>query len=56
MESNGEVGKVNISAAMYELVREQFECAYRGKIAAKNKGFIDMYFLEREITLDAISN
>ncbi len=48
MESNGEVGKVNISSATYELIKEHFECKYRGKIEAKNKGFIDMYFLEKE--------
>ncbi|MCK5102773.1 MAG: adenylate/guanylate cyclase domain-containing protein, partial [Cyclobacteriaceae bacterium] len=48
MESNGEVGKVNISAVTHDLVKDHFECKYRGKIEAKNKGFIDMYFLERE--------
>ena len=48
MESNGEVGKVNISAATHDLVKDHFEYKYRGKIEAKNKGFIDMYFLERE--------
>lgn len=48
MESNGEVGKVNVSAATYELVKDQFVCTYRGKIEAKNKGLIDMYFLEKE--------
>jgi len=48
MESNGEVGKVNISHATFELVKDHFECKYRGKIEAKNKGFIDMYFLESE--------
>ena len=49
MESNGEVGKVNISASTYDLIKDRFECTYRGKIEAKNKGFIDMYFLEKEI-------
>ncbi|TAH19364.1 MAG: adenylate/guanylate cyclase domain-containing protein [Cytophagales bacterium] len=49
MESSGEVGKVNISGATYEWVRHQFECTYRGKVAAKNKGEVDMYFVEREI-------
>jgi len=48
MESNGEIGKVNISVSTYELIKDQFECTYRGKIEAKNKGFIDMYFLEKE--------
>lgn len=49
MESNGEVGKVNVSAATYELVRERFDCEYRGKISAKNIGEIDMYFVENKI-------
>jgi len=31
-----------------EILSDQFECTYRGKIEAKNKGFIDMYFLEKE--------
>lgn len=48
MESNGEVGKVNVSAATYELVKDHFTSTYRGKIEAKNKGLIDMYFLEKE--------
>lgn len=49
MESNGEVGKVNISAATYELVKDKFDCHYRGKISAKNVGEIDMHFIENEI-------
>lgn len=48
MESSGLPGQVNISAATYELVKEQFECIYRGKIQAKNVGEIDMYIVERE--------
>lgn len=49
MESSGEVGKVNISQSTYEWVRHQFVCTYRGKVPAKNKGEISMYFVEREI-------
>ncbi len=45
MESSGEIGKVNISGATYELVKDKFKCSYRGKIQAKNKGEIDMYFV-----------
>ena len=48
MESNGEPGKVNISAATYELIKDFYECTYRGKISAKNIGEIDMYFIEHE--------
>lgn len=46
MESSGEVGKVNISGTTYELVKEKFKCVHRGKITAKHKGEIDMYFVE----------
>ncbi|MBK5272053.1 MAG: tetratricopeptide repeat protein, partial [Bacteroidia bacterium] len=48
MESNGEPGKVNISSATYELIKDKFDCTYRGKISAKNIGEIDMYFVEGE--------
>ncbi|MCJ8163414.1 hypothetical protein MKJ04_01080 [Pontibacter sp. E15-1] len=46
MESCGEVGKVNISGATYTLIKDDFRCSYRGKVEAKNKGDIDMYFVE----------
>ncbi len=47
MESSGEAGKVNISGSTYELVKDKFNCTHRGKIQAKNKGEIDMYFVEK---------
>ncbi len=46
MESNGEPGQINISSAVYELVKDQYDCIYRGKISAKNIGEIDMYFID----------
>jgi class 3 adenylate cyclase len=46
MESSGEVGKINISGATYALVKDKFHCVFRGKIQAKNKGEVDMYFVE----------
>ena len=45
MESSGEVGKVNISETTYELVKDKFNCLPRGKIIAKGKGEIEMYFV-----------
>ena len=45
MESSGEPGRINISGRTYDLVKDFFEFDYRGKIEAKNKGKIDMYFL-----------
>lgn len=47
MESSGEVGKVNISGKTFELVKDFFECKHRGKVTAKGKGEIDMYFVHR---------
>jgi adenylate cyclase len=49
MESNGEPGKVNISASTYRQVSEHYQCLYRGKISAKNIGEVDMYFVESKI-------
>jgi class 3 adenylate cyclase len=48
MESNGEPGKVNISSSTYELIKDVYECSYRGKISAKNIGEVDMFFLGEE--------
>ncbi|HRG77656.1 MAG TPA: adenylate/guanylate cyclase domain-containing protein, partial [Leptospiraceae bacterium] len=45
MESSGEPNKINISKEVYEQVKAFFDCEYRGKVKAKNKGDIDMYFL-----------
>ncbi|MBL0097630.1 MAG: hypothetical protein IPP46_14905 [Bacteroidetes bacterium] len=45
IESSGEAGKVNISSSTYALVKDKFHCVHRGKIQAKNKGEIDMYFV-----------
>ncbi len=45
MESSGEAGKINISGETYELVKDQFACEHRGKVYAKNKGEVEMYFV-----------
>ena len=48
MESSGEVGKVNISEATYALVRNEAGLNFtsRGKVQAKGKGEMEMYFAE----------
>ncbi|WP_026950692.1 adenylate/guanylate cyclase domain-containing protein [Algoriphagus mannitolivorans] len=45
MEQNSLPGQINLSGATYELVKDQIPCKYRGKLPAKNKGEIDMYFV-----------
>ena len=46
MEQHSETGKVNISGETYSLVKNAFNCTYRGKIEAKSKGEVDMYFVD----------
>jgi class 3 adenylate cyclase len=46
MEQNSEANKINISGPTFELIRHEFKCVHRGKLPAKNKGTIDMYFIE----------
>jgi len=50
MEQSGVPGKINISQYTYEKVMDQFTCTHRGKIEAKNKGDVDMYFVEMKIS------
>ena len=50
MESNGEVGSVNVSASVFNHIKDQYQCKYRGKIYAKNIGEIDMYFVEDKLS------
>ncbi|HRG57793.1 MAG TPA: adenylate/guanylate cyclase domain-containing protein [Bacteroidia bacterium] len=46
MESYGEPGKINISANTFNLIKDKFNCTYRGEIAVKNKGDVGMYFVD----------
>ncbi len=58
MESSGEVGQVNISEATYEIVKNAstplsdpvFTFTPRGKVQAKGKGEMEMYFVDRSTT------
>ncbi len=45
MESNSVEGRINMSETTYELVKETFECEFRGSIDVKNRGVWKMYFL-----------
>ena len=52
LESSCEPGRINISEDTYKHVKDNYSCAYRGKIEVKHKGLIEMYFVEKEITND----
>jgi class 3 adenylate cyclase/Tfp pilus assembly protein PilF len=49
MESSGEVGQVNISQSTFALLKDnpQFTFKSRGKIEAKGKGMLEMFFANR---------
>lgn len=47
MEQNSSPGKVNISEATHQLIKEDFNFEYRGKIETKGKGAMDMYFVNQ---------
>ena len=55
LETSGMPGRINISSLTYDYVKDFFDCEYRGKIEAKNKGAIDMYFVKgirQELSFD----
>ena len=55
MEQHGAPGAINISQRTYELVKNDFTCEPRGKIIAKNKGEVEMYFVSAPLTPQKLS-
>ena len=49
METSGEVGRVNISGETYKYLKNKYFFTHRGKISAKNKGEVDMYFVDGRV-------
>ena len=45
MESTSEPGRINISESTYQLVKDNFNCEYRGELDVKNRGRLKMYFV-----------
>lgn len=46
METFSDSGKINISKNTYNLVKDIFDCEFRGQIEVKNKGLMSMYFVK----------
>lgn len=46
MEQMCEPDRINISEATYAMVRDAFDCTYRGRFPAKHVGEVDMYYIE----------
>ena len=47
LESSGEPEMINVSEVTYKIIKDYFDCEFRGNIEAKNKGKIAMYFVKR---------
>lgn len=47
METSCDPGKINVSGETYQYIKDYFDCDYRGKLPVKNKGAIDMYYVNR---------
>jgi adenylate cyclase len=45
MESQGTSGRIQISRATYELVKDEFECEPRGSVDVKGKGEMETWYL-----------
>jgi class 3 adenylate cyclase len=48
MESHGSIGKIQITRATYELIRDEFECESIGEIPVKGKGQMEVWHLVTE--------
>ncbi len=46
MESASEAGRINISESTYELVKDTWNCVYRGELEVKNRGKLKMYYVD----------
>jgi class 3 adenylate cyclase len=48
MESHGVSGRIQITRATYELIRDEFVCEYIGEILVKGKGRMEVWHLLAE--------
>ncbi len=46
MEENSAPNKINISKSTFKLVKDHYICVPRGKLNAKNKGQVEMFFVK----------
>ncbi len=59
METNSEPGCINISENTYELIKDQFNCRYRGEIEVKSRGMMKMFYVhcaKDDYSLNALLN
>ncbi len=46
VESAGEAGRVNVSGNTFRLIKDRFQCSFRGELPVKNLDPVAMYFVE----------
>jgi len=46
LEQSSEPSRINISSSTHELIKNNFNCEYRGRLPAKGIGDIDMFFVK----------
>src|SRR6476619_3246113 len=44
MESQGTADRIQITRATYELIRDEFDCEYRGTVPVKGKGDMETWY------------
>lgn len=45
MESHGTADRIQITRATYELIKDEFDCEYRGTVPIKGKGDMETWYL-----------
>jgi len=53
VESNGEAGRINVSGAFYKAIAQHVAAEPRGEITCKNKGPLEMYFINNLLQAQA---
>jgi class 3 adenylate cyclase/Tfp pilus assembly protein PilF len=48
LQQNSEANRINISESTRLLIKDKFNCVYRGEIESKNKGKLKMYFVDKK--------
>jgi class 3 adenylate cyclase len=52
MESSSKPGKVNVSQNTYEIIKDNYECTFRGAVKMKHNRTMNMYFVNESNPLD----
>jgi class 3 adenylate cyclase len=56
MESTSQPGKINVSEDTFLLIKDHFQCEFRGMVEVKSKGMMKMYFVEERAAADVDVN